>query len=153
MTMDNTLVNRAVTDTWEPGSVNKTITAAAALSSGAVQPSETFQVGGTRTIEGYTIHDWIDFEDANYVRVKGDVDIASGIRALVTPGHTPGHQSVTVETDDGLILIAGQAAQDARDFATAPATPSLQRLRALNAARIHFSHDRAVLKRAGPTTT
>src|SRR5207244_2188206 len=28
-------VNRAVTDTWEPGSVNKTITAAAALESGA----------------------------------------------------------------------------------------------------------------------
>ena len=53
----STLVNRAVTDTWEPGSVNKTITAAAALSSGVVQPSETFQVAGTRTIEGYTIHD------------------------------------------------------------------------------------------------
>jgi cell division protein FtsI (penicillin-binding protein 3) len=53
----STLVNRAVTDTWEPGSVNKTITAAAALSSGVVRPSDTFQVAGTRTIEGYTIHD------------------------------------------------------------------------------------------------
>jgi cell division protein FtsI (penicillin-binding protein 3) len=53
----STLVNRAVTDTWEPGSVNKTITAAAALSSGVVQPSDTFEVPGTRTIEGYTIHD------------------------------------------------------------------------------------------------
>jgi cell division protein FtsI (penicillin-binding protein 3) len=51
------LVNRAVTDSWEPGSVNKTVTAAAALSSGAVRPSQTFQVPGTRTIEGYTIHD------------------------------------------------------------------------------------------------
>jgi cell division protein FtsI (penicillin-binding protein 3) len=53
----STLVNRAVTDTWEPGSVNKTITAAAALSSGVVQSSDTFLVPGTRTIEGYTIHD------------------------------------------------------------------------------------------------
>jgi cell division protein FtsI (penicillin-binding protein 3) len=53
----STLVNRAVTDTWEPGSVNKTITAAAALSSGIVRPTDTFQVAGTRTIEGYTIHD------------------------------------------------------------------------------------------------
>jgi cell division protein FtsI (penicillin-binding protein 3) len=53
----SSFVNRAVTDTWEPGSVNKTITAAAALSSGAVRPSDTFQVAGTRTIEGYTIHD------------------------------------------------------------------------------------------------
>jgi cell division protein FtsI (penicillin-binding protein 3) len=51
------LVNRAVTDTFEPGSVNKTITAAAALSSGVVRPTDTFRVAGTRMIEGYTIHD------------------------------------------------------------------------------------------------
>jgi len=50
-------VNRAVTDTWEPGSVNKTITAAAALESGAVTPTDRFQVPGTRQVEGYTIHD------------------------------------------------------------------------------------------------
>ena len=50
-------VNRAVTDTWEPGSVNKTITAAAALESGAVTPTERFAVPGTRRVEGYTIHD------------------------------------------------------------------------------------------------
>jgi cell division protein FtsI (penicillin-binding protein 3) len=51
------LVNRAVTDTWEPGSVNKTITAAAALQTGAVRPTDTFRVPATRTIEGRTIHD------------------------------------------------------------------------------------------------
>jgi cell division protein FtsI (penicillin-binding protein 3) len=51
------LVNRAVTDTWEPGSVNKTITAGAALESGAVSPTERFVVPATRDIEGYTIHD------------------------------------------------------------------------------------------------
>jgi cell division protein FtsI (penicillin-binding protein 3) len=54
---EGSLVNRAVTDTWEPGSVNKTITAAAALQSGAVRPTDTFAVPATRTIEGYTIHD------------------------------------------------------------------------------------------------
>jgi cell division protein FtsI (penicillin-binding protein 3) len=56
-TNEGLLVNRAVTDTWEPGSVNKTITAAAALESAAVQPTDTFRVPATRTIEGYTIHD------------------------------------------------------------------------------------------------
>jgi cell division protein FtsI (penicillin-binding protein 3) len=50
-------VNRAVTDTWEPGSVNKTITAAAALETGAVTPTDTFRVAGTREVDGYTIHD------------------------------------------------------------------------------------------------
>jgi len=69
------------------------------------------------------------------------------VSVLATPGHTPGHQSVTVRTGDGLVLIVGQVAQDARTFATGPADLSIQRLRELNADRIHFSHDRAVLRR------
>ena len=105
--------------------------------------------------EGYTITEWLDFEGARYERVRGDVEIVPGIRLLATPGHTPGHQSVSVETDDGLVLIVGQAAQDARDFAnsagdeirTHEAVATLARLRALNATRIHFSHDRAVLNK------
>ena len=97
--------------------------------------------------EGYTITEWLDFEGARYERVRGDVEIVPGIRLLATPGHTPGHQSVSVETDEGLVLIVGQAAQDAREFATKQPDASLGRLRDLNAAFVHFSHDRAVLKR------
>lgn len=98
-------------------------------------------------VEGYTMREWIDFEEANYMRLRGDTEIAPDLRLLFTPGHSPGHQSLAVDTDDGLVLIVGQAAQDAKEFATAPANPSLQRLRDLNAAVIHFSHDRAVLKK------
>ena len=65
------LVNRAVTDTWEPGSVNKTITAGAALESGAVSPTERFQVPATREIEGYTIHD--AEEHATEAMTLGDI--------------------------------------------------------------------------------
>lgn len=50
-------VNRAVSATWEPGSVNKVITAAAALETGAATPTQRFKVPATRMIEGYTIHD------------------------------------------------------------------------------------------------
>jgi cell division protein FtsI (penicillin-binding protein 3) len=53
----STWMNRAVTDTWEPGSVNKVITAAAALETGAVSPTEAFDVPATRRIDGSTIHD------------------------------------------------------------------------------------------------
>ena len=94
---------------------------------------------------GHTITEWLDFEGARYERVRGDAMLAPGLRVLATPGHTRGHQSVSVETDDGLVLVVGQAAQDARAFATGEADPSVLRLRALNAARVHFSHDRAVL--------
>jgi cell division protein FtsI (penicillin-binding protein 3) len=49
--------NRAVTDTWEPGSVNKIITAAAALETEAVTPTQRFSVPATREVGGFTIHD------------------------------------------------------------------------------------------------
>ena len=49
--------NRSVTDTWEPGSVNKTITAAAALETGRVSPTARFRVPATRDVSGFTIHD------------------------------------------------------------------------------------------------
>jgi glyoxylase-like metal-dependent hydrolase (beta-lactamase superfamily II) len=97
--------------------------------------------------EGHTIVEWVDFPEARYEAVEGDREIVEGVSVLATPGHTPGHQSVTVRTGDGLVLIVGQAAQDARSFATGEADASLRRLRELNADRIHFSHDRAVLRR------
>lgn len=40
------LLNRAVTDVYEPGSVNKVITAAAALEEGAIESGETIEVPG-----------------------------------------------------------------------------------------------------------
>lgn len=98
--------------------------------------------------EGSPASEWIDFDGARYVRVSGDREVAPGVRVLATPGHTPGHQSVTVDTEDGLVLLVGQAAQDARAFATGEADASITRLRALNAERVHFSHDRAVLRRS-----
>ena len=97
--------------------------------------------------DNYTVREWIDFEDANYLRVHGDTELADGLRVIATPGHTAGHQSVLVDTDDGLIVIAGQAAQDPKDFATRQGDPSIERLKSLNAERIHFSHSRGVLTR------
>lgn len=39
--------------------------------------------------------------------VDGDVEILPGIQALLTGGHTPGHQSVVVQTKQGRVSIAG----------------------------------------------
>lgn len=49
--------NRAVTDAFEPGSVNKIITAAAALESGTVSLTQRFQVPASMQVDEYTIHD------------------------------------------------------------------------------------------------
>lgn len=39
--------------------------------------------------------------------VEGDVVVAKGVRAMLTPGHSPGGQSVVVDTDGGTYVIAG----------------------------------------------
>jgi N-acyl homoserine lactone hydrolase len=45
----------------------------------------------------------------SYIPVRGDLEIARGVHLLQTPGHTPGHQSVLVETSEGTILLTGDA--------------------------------------------
>ncbi len=50
-------LNRALTDMFEPGSVNKIITAAAGLEIGGVSMSQRFSVPWERTIGTFTIHD------------------------------------------------------------------------------------------------
>ena len=49
--------NRAVTDMFEPGSVNKVVTAAAALETDAVGVREVFEVPWLMRVGGYTVHD------------------------------------------------------------------------------------------------
>ena len=47
----------------------------------------------------------------NYRLVQRDhYDVMPGLRIIQTPGHTPGHQSVLVNTDEGLLCVTGDAA-------------------------------------------
>ncbi|OGN94543.1 MAG: hypothetical protein A2Z71_05295, partial [Chloroflexi bacterium RBG_13_50_21] len=55
---DNTPYNRAVSQDYEPGSVFKVLTMAAALDSGAVTPDTEFLDTGSIQIGGITIHNW-----------------------------------------------------------------------------------------------
>ncbi|WP_051585757.1 stage V sporulation protein D [Caldanaerobius polysaccharolyticus] len=50
--------NKAISDTYEPGSVFKTITAAAALDSGNVRPDDRFYDRGFVTVAGHQIKCW-----------------------------------------------------------------------------------------------
>lgn len=103
---------------------------------------------------GYTIPDFVDFPGADYRLLGGDAEIAPGIRVIATPGHTPGHQSVAVETADGLAIIAGQSAETVDEWQRflagtwspedESATVSLEKLRDHGPQRVYVSHDHAV---------
>jgi N-acyl homoserine lactone hydrolase len=45
--------------------------------------------------------------DMRFNPVVGDTEIAPGIRVIFTPGHSPGTQSVAVETAQGTAIITG----------------------------------------------
>jgi N-acyl homoserine lactone hydrolase len=65
------------------------------------------ELADARTLDNYTIREWVDFDGAMYVEHEGEAELLPGIRLLPTPGHTRGHQSVLVDTPDGLVVIGG----------------------------------------------
>jgi N-acyl homoserine lactone hydrolase len=67
----------------------------------------------------YTLPDFVRFDGAKLELHDGDADILPGVRVIPTPGHTPGHQSLLIDTGSGPILIAGQATNDASEYARA----------------------------------
>ena len=108
----------------------------------------------------YTIPEWVDFEGAEYAVLDGDAQVASGVHVMSTPGHTPGHQSLVLDTRGGTVALAGQAIYSKAEYehirTTGTATDedpppdptrylaSATRLIGLRPRRVYFSHDRAV---------
>ena len=90
---------------------------------------------------GYTIPEWVEFEGARYVELDGEAEVAAGVSVFPTPGHTPGHQSVRVETDEGLVVLAGDVAYTWEAFDD-PANDAAARVRSLRPARIWLAHAR-----------
>ena len=82
----------------------------------------------------------IDFGGAVYRELDGDAEVLPGIRIIATPGHTAGHQSLAVATVEGTVVLAGQAREQAIEFASDPVAAIL----ATGPVRVFFAHDLAV---------
>jgi glyoxylase-like metal-dependent hydrolase (beta-lactamase superfamily II) len=41
------------------------------------------------------------------VLVDGELEVASGVRLVPTPGHTPGHSSVFIDSEGGELVVLG----------------------------------------------
>jgi glyoxylase-like metal-dependent hydrolase (beta-lactamase superfamily II) len=120
-----------------------------------VQPAELEAAGEP----DYTVPEDVDLAEGSWEVRDGEHEPLPGIRVLPTPGHSPGHQSVLVETDAGRLLLAGQVFREASAFARAvtayrlesegfpdpPPYPDwLPRVLELDPYRVVFGHDLAI---------
>ncbi len=83
--------------------------------------------------------EWVHFPDESYVEVDGDSTLFDGVSVLFTPGHSPGHQSVVVEGDDGLIVLGGDVTYSMREL-IGGTTPSILRIHELAPERVYLAH-------------
>ena len=106
------------------------------------------------------LSDWFEFAGARFELLDGDAALADGVRALATPGHTAGHQSIVLSDAGGGArdVIIGDAAYTGAVYRRPDMPPiegqaadvpawraSLERVQALGAARVHFCHDPEVV--------
>jgi N-acyl homoserine lactone hydrolase len=104
---------------------------------------------------------WFDFMNARFELLDGDAEVLPGVSVITTPGHTSGHQSVVVQSDDGADLLVGDAAYSPRQY-TAPQQAelppgqasdlaawrdSVTRMHSVGAARVNFCHHTDVIHR------
>jgi N-acyl homoserine lactone hydrolase len=100
----------------------------------------------------YTVPDWAFPAGIDLTVIDGDHQIATDVRVIATPGHTPGHQSVLIEGGDGTrTVVCCQASWNVSSFdavtlgddgwdATMGAA-SLEKLHTLHPDRVLLSHD------------
>lgn len=62
-------------------------------------------------------------EGCNVIAIEGDQEIVDGISVLFTPGHTPGTQSVVINTAKGKAIIVGWCCNEKNFPKAAPPIP------------------------------
>jgi N-acyl homoserine lactone hydrolase len=92
-----------------------------------------------RTLDDYTIPDWVDAPGVTYAPVDGEFEMLPGVRLVSAPGHTRGSQIVVVETDGRPIVIAGDTAVWFGEL-DAPSTPGQQLIRDLDPREVWLAH-------------
>jgi N-acyl homoserine lactone hydrolase len=98
------------------------------------------ELDDARTLDDYTIREWVDPPGIRYVPVDGELSLLPGIRLLPAPGHTRGSQIVVVDTGARPTVIVGDTAVWSGEL-DHPQTPGQHLVRSLGPAHVWLSHE------------
>jgi len=68
------------------------------------------ELDDARTLDDYTIREWVDAPGVRYVPVEGELELLPGLQLVPAPGHTPGTQVLVVGSGARPVVIAGDVA-------------------------------------------
>lgn len=91
-----------------------------------------------RTLDPYTIRDWVDAPGVTYVPVDGEHELLPGVRLVPAPGHTRGSQLVVIGTEHP-VVVAGDTAVWFGEL-DEPRTEGQRIIRALAPSEVWLSH-------------
>ena len=57
----------------------------------------------------YTLIEWVEFEGADYRLIDGGAHLLPTVSIMSTPGHTPGSQSLVIDSRRERVILTGQA--------------------------------------------
>jgi N-acyl homoserine lactone hydrolase len=98
------------------------------------------ELDDARTLDDYTIREWVEAPGVEYVPVDGELELLPGVRLLPTPGHTRGSQVVVVETGGRPVVIGGDMAVFFAEL-DEPSTEGQRLVRELDPEAVWLSHE------------
>ena len=97
------------------------------------------ELDDARAEDDYTIREWVDAPNVQYVPVDGELELLPGLRVVPAPGHTRGSQVVVVERGGRSVVICGDTAVFPAEL-DQPRTEGQRLVRALDPEEVWLSH-------------
>ena len=98
------------------------------------------ELADARTLDGYTIPEWVDAPGVQYISVDGAYDLLPGVRLVPAPGHTDGMQMVVIDNGARPVIVGGDVAVWFGELDN-PQSEGQLRVRALNPERVWLTHE------------